>query len=243
MKGSDFSLLPGNARGWPATLHPSTRLLCGLLAFAAVVVAPGSTVPGRFLVTALPLLELLFARISLRRAAQLLGAALLFYLPFLLLTLLAMPSGPSTVWSSEALAVAWKGSACVFLAGATLWTLSLPDLHAALRGVSVPEWIALLTVHILHQTESLLEETRRITQAIEVRAGGSRILVLRSLPLVWLPRILFKADRVAMAMEVRGYNHLVLFENPTWRGRDFASIAIAFAFVGTAVLLRAGWLS
>jgi energy-coupling factor transporter transmembrane protein EcfT len=46
-----------------------------------------------------------------------------------------------------------------------------------------------------------------------------------------------------MAMEVRGYNHLVLFENPAWRGRDFASIAIAFAFVGTAVLLRAGWLS
>jgi energy-coupling factor transporter transmembrane protein EcfT len=46
-----------------------------------------------------------------------------------------------------------------------------------------------------------------------------------------------------MAMEVRGYNHLVLFENPTWRGRDFASIAIAFAFVCAAFLLRGGWLS
>jgi len=64
-------------------------------------------------------------------------------------------------------------------------------------------------VQIVHQAASLFYETKRVASAMAVRgaSGGGKAAwqVLWSLPRVWLPRIVDRADRVADAMELRGY--------------------------------------
>jgi energy-coupling factor transporter transmembrane protein EcfT len=64
-----------------------------------------------------------------------------------------------------------------------------------------------LIVQLINQTMLLTEETFRIIGVLRLRgASGVRgIRVVFSFPIVWMVRMLFRAERTAAAMTVRGY--------------------------------------
>jgi energy-coupling factor transporter transmembrane protein EcfT len=68
------------------------------------------------------------------------------------------------------------------------------------------------------------------------------MLVLASLPRVWLPRLIDRAERVAAAMEIRGYVDvdLRLLGRERARVADFAASIAALAIAGLAAVLRWG---
>jgi energy-coupling factor transporter transmembrane protein EcfT len=73
----------------------------------------------------------------------------------------------------------------------------------------VPRVVAAILLQIVHQTATLFYETRRVAAAMAVRGAtgslGTAWRVLVSLPQVWLPRVIGRAERVAAAMELRGF--------------------------------------
>jgi len=87
--------------------------------------------------------------------------------------------------------------------------LSPAELREALVRLPVPSLVSRILVQIVHQTGTLLYETQRVAAAMGVRgaASGGRVVwrVLFSLPQVWLPRVIDRAERVSAAMELRGY--------------------------------------
>ena len=76
--------------------------------------------------------------------------------------------------------------------------------------------------------------------------GGGRAArrVLVSLPSIWLPRVVLRAERVGDAMEVRGYGvELPRFRETPWRGPESLLLASSLAGLAVAVALRLleGW--
>ncbi len=104
--------------------------------------------------------------------------------------------------------IAIRGMLCL-LAGAGL--AASADLTSLAVGLSriplVPTLLVVMTVQTLRWSEVLIEESRGIARAIALRSGGGRggIELVRSLPMVWLPRVIARAERVTAAMEIRGY--------------------------------------
>jgi energy-coupling factor transporter transmembrane protein EcfT len=71
-------------------------------------------------------------------------------------------------------------------------------------------------------------------------SGKAAWQVLWSLPRVWLPRIVDRADRVADAMELRGYcdGETRTLRSSRMRAADWAALALALAVLGSAVVIR-----
>ena len=204
----------GCGRGPITTLAPQTRILAGCLVFAASMVAPATTLPGAGLLVAGAVVWLMACGLPGRvvRGGAAFGLAL--FLPYFLLVPVIHAAPPSLGWS-WAQAAAAPGS--VFLHGlcglmisiATVGSLSPSDLHEGLARLPVPRLVSAVLTQIIHQTGTLVAETRQILAAMAVRgaAGGGRTTwgMLTSLPRVWLPRIIQRAERVGAAMELRGY--------------------------------------
>ncbi len=102
-----------------------------------------------------------------------------------------------------------RGVSGVLISMATVASVSVSDLREGLTRLPLPGIVSAIVVQIVHQTASLFYETKRVASAMAVRgaSGGGKAAwqVLWSLPRVWLPRIVDRADRVADAMELRGY--------------------------------------
>jgi energy-coupling factor transporter transmembrane protein EcfT len=117
-------------------------------------------------------------------------------------------------------------------------------LREGLTQLPLPGIVSAIVVQIVHQTASLFYETKRVASAMAVRgaSGGGRAAwqVLWSLPRVWLPRIVDRADRVADAMELRGYcdGETRTLRSRRMRAADWAALALALAVLGLAVLIR-----
>jgi len=173
------------------------------------------------------------------------------FLPYLLLVpfIAKGPSvpGQGTDWA-RALAAPWgiliHGLAGLLIATATVTTLMMSDLRSGLLALPLPRVFTAIVVQIVHQTSVLLAETERVTAAVAVRGGsGKRRAVVRmliSLPRVWLPRILGRADRVAAAMELRGFAEadLRIFGHRPAGAPDIIATVTAGAVLAAAVTLR-----
>lgn len=89
----------------------------------------------------------------------------------------------------------------------TIATLTPGELRQALA--PLPPALSAILLQIVHQTAFLAYETHRIASAMSVRAASTGVRtackLVASLPQVWLPRIVQRADRVSFAMELRGY--------------------------------------
>jgi energy-coupling factor transporter transmembrane protein EcfT len=206
----------GCGRGPAARLAPQTRILAGAILFAACLMSPALSAPGAVLIAATTVAWICASGIPSRtlRSSTLLGLAM--FLPYFLLVPLMVkgPSitGPGTGWAG-ALAVPWgillHGLAGLLIATATIATLTESDLRGGLLALPLPRVFAAILVQIVHQTFVLLSETKRVAAAVAVRGGSGKwravAWMLTSLPRVWLPRILGRADRVAAAMELRGF--------------------------------------
>lgn len=241
----------GCGRGPAAQLAPQTRILAGALLFVACLMSPALSASGAVLIAALTVSWICASGLPGRtlRSTALLGLAM--FLPYFLLVplLLKGPSiaGPGTGWA-EALAVPWgillHGLAGLLIATATIAMLSASDLRGGLLALPLPHVFIAILVQIVHHTFVLLSETKRITAAVAVRGGSGKwravVRMLTSLPRVWLPRILGRADRVAAAMEVRGFAeaNLRVFGQRTMGAPDVGLMALVGVALAVAAILH-----
>jgi energy-coupling factor transporter transmembrane protein EcfT len=245
----------GSGRGPAARLAPQTRILAGAALFAACLTAPAGTVLGVAFIAATALGWIGACGIPRRevRSFALLGLAM--FAPYFLLIPLLM-DGPDAAGGAaairRALSAPWDvfvhGMAGGLIATATVAVLSASDLRRGLLAFPIPRVLSAVLIQIVHQTAELLAETRRVVAAMAVRgASGSGRAALRamwSLPRVWLPRIIERADRVAAAMEFRGYAEadLRIFGRETPGAIDACAVALAAAVLTLAAALRWRWL-
>lgn len=241
----------GCGRGPAARLAPQTRVLIGAGLFAACLISPSLSVPGTALISDASAAWIIASGLPGRtlRSSVVLGLAM--FLPYLLLVPLIVkgPSlaGPGTGWAG-ALAAPWgillHGLSGLLIATATISTLTASDLRGALLALPVPRLFTAILLQIVHQTFVLLSETKRVMAAVAVRGGSGKgravVRMLTSLPRVWLPRILDRAERVAGAMEFRGFAEadLRIFGRRTIGAPDAAGLALAGIALAAAVTLR-----
>jgi energy-coupling factor transporter transmembrane protein EcfT len=202
----------GCAKGPAARLAPHIRIVAGTVLFAACMVAPAATVPGTLIAAIASCCWLCACWPPARVVRTLLILGLVAFLPYFLLVPFVAPSSNATP-SNQPLAIVWgvfiRGMSSLIVSVATITTLSVSDLHEGLMRLPVPGVVSAILLQIIHQTAILAYETRQVASAMAVRGASSSGLtawrLLSSLPRVWLPRIVQRADRVTAAMELRGY--------------------------------------
>lgn len=211
-----------------ARTNPVARLFAGgVLLIGCLAINPASAT-GLVTLPAIALLSLLLNRSRPGNMAKLLLAGGLFYAPVILL---ASPG------------IAIKGFSATVVGLATVTSLGTQALHDAVLRLPLPATARLLILQMVHQSEILRRETARIHQAVTVRGGVSGVsgvwAFAQALPQVWLSRIVLKAERVGMAMDLREYGRAVPSGTEvSWSGRDLALC------VGTAgIAAVAVWIS
>jgi hypothetical protein len=236
----------GSARGPARSLAPQTRIICGVAVFATGMIAPVTRWQG---VAAVAFVLFVWATLvrppaSVVRSTLLLGLAL--FLPYFLLIPLIHDPPSGRGWEMAA-GVSWtvffRGIAAMHAAVLTATALSASALRQGLSRLPIPRLFSVVLIQIVHQTTSLIDETRRVASAIAVRGGtvGFRtgIRVIASLPRVWLPRVVDRAERVGAAMELRQYAESDLADLGVVRTStaDRLALVLAVAVVaGTAAL-------
>lgn len=236
--------LGGGGRGPILRALPETRLVAGAVTFAGCVVSSGATGAGSLCAGSIATAWVVACRPPWRvlRASLLLGLALL--LPyFLLLPLFPEPAGETAESWGGALIVPWtllvRGLSSTVVSVATVTALSASDLRVALLRLPVPSVVSAILLQIIHQTGTLFYESRRLAAAMAVRGASSGGLtawrVLFSLPQVWLPRIIVRAERVGAAMELRGYCNCPP-PTPDRRALGLADVTIIGTAVGALLL-------
>lgn len=241
----------GCGHGPVSRLAPQTRIGAGMAVFGACIIAPATTRAGVALIVSLVALWAGACRTPLRvvGTALLVGCAVL--LPYVLLMTILPADAASGVaqgsWSA-AFGVFAHGLSTMLVSVTTVSALSASDLREGLLRLPVPRLVAAIVLQIVHQSAALGYETRRIASAMAVRgaSGGGTAAwrVLSSLPQVWLPRVLMRSERVAAAMEVRGYceQDLPSFGSAPLRGGDAVVLALAVVALAGAAAVRWGGL-
>ena len=258
-----LSGLFGAGRGPLARAAPPVRLITGILLVAAALLTP-LTGPGAVVLPVLAVLTIVAAGLPARHAFAFAGLALLLYVP--LVTLLALPT--LRAMSGDLLAAAgaggeamntWlagvvrepairriggivlRGTALLLVTVATISTIGPRDVHVAIGGLPLPRDVRLVLLQIVQQTGMLLNETRRVRDAVAVRGGarGRGGVLLAALPTAWLIRVTERAERVADSMEVRGYLKTGFGERRIdWRPADAVAVVAGVTAIIVAVTLR-----
>lgn len=238
----------GSARGPIRRLAPQSRILCGVGLFASCMIAPATTLLGSCVIVSITVAWGGLCRPPLKvvRSSVLLGLAL--FLPFFLLIPLIREQGAGPDWG-RSLVVLWvvvlRGMAGMQVSILTVTSLTASELRQGLVRIPVPEVIAAVLLQIVHQASTLIYETRRVAAAIAVRSGSSgvrtAVRLLAALPGAWLPRIITRADRVAAAMEVRGYcqRDLRALDGVSLEMKDILALLVASSVLMAAIVLRA----
>jgi energy-coupling factor transporter transmembrane protein EcfT len=243
----------GCGRGPVAGLAPPARILAGAALFAACLTAPAGTASGMVLSGASAAGWAAVCGLPGRVARSFLLLGLTMFLPyFLLAPLLVHGPWPPASWAAAARALAgpwdvfWHGLACLLVAAATVATLSQTDLGRGLAALPMPRVMSSVIIQVVRQSSELAAETGRVAGALAVRggSGGAKTAcrMLASLPRVWLPRIIGRADRVAAAMELRGYaeTDLRVWGRARIGAADAAAVVAASALWCLAAALRWG---
>jgi energy-coupling factor transporter transmembrane protein EcfT len=237
----------GGARGRVQLLSPRARIVCGACVFAACLAAPAASPAGVAFILAAVVIWGAFVRppAEVVRGALIFG--LILFLPYFLLAPVIRMEGAGVGWR-EALLPPWKvfirGLAGMQVSIATVSSLTASDLRSGLLSLPVPGVVSAVLIQIVHQTAVLFYETRRIASAIAVRGGtsgpGTAVRVMGSLPRVWLPRILDRVERVAAAMEMRGYAGFDLgtMDEDEEHTHDLYALVTAFTLLVSAFALR-----
>jgi len=211
------------------------------------MVAPVPSRSGLALLAAAALGWLAACRTPLRiiGGAAVLGLAL--FLPYFLLVPLLVGDTPSGTWAEAVRvpsAVVARGMASMLVSIATVTALTASDLREGLLRLPIPTMASAILLQIVHQTAALGYETRRIASAMAVRGasgkGVAAFRVLASLPRVWLPRVLIRAERVACAMDVRGYceQDMPSFGADGLGSRDAIALAAGLAALALSIVAR-----
>lgn len=256
----------GSAAGPISQTSPAVRPLLAALLIAAVAAAPaGSAAPALYVVV-VALGSVIATGLPGRRLAAVLRLAVLLYLPLVGILLLpvlletlrralqVLRSGggmeslvpPADPLVATAAFIGLKGVAGLVVALSLLASLRAPQMHAALGRLPLPVGVRMLLLQIVHQTGNVFGETQRMRQALVVRGGGApghrqALALATGLPAAWLARVAERADRVASAMEVRGYHlhplpHVLLPGG--WNRADRVAMAAAAAALLASLALH-----
>jgi len=241
--------LPGTGTGPLRARSPQARLCIGGLLLLAILVTPLSLPWGVLVVLATAVVGILIAGIPLRLLGRTALVFAVLYVPllvFLLLSRLLTADGLQLSFvgpSGRIGEIALRSFAMLIVSTAIVSTLTIAD---AVRGSSVlpiPRLAVTLLFHILHQASLMLRETVSISQAVALR-GGSRgfrtgLVMARSLPSVWLPRVEARIERAARAADLRGADQLAVSPQPSpWRSGDAPFILLACGVPVLAAALR-----
>jgi energy-coupling factor transporter transmembrane protein EcfT len=237
----------GSADGPVGRLAPQARIVCGTCVFAVCMIAPATTAFGISAVLSATVLWVIICRppVTVVRDSIVFGFAL--FLPYSLLVPLIYLGKEGGGWL-DAFSPAWtiffRGLSSMLVSITTVTTLSASELRQGLIHLPLPNSISAILVQIVHQASALIYETRRIASATAVRSGSygfrTALRVVVSLPTVWMPRIIDKTERVAKAMEMRGYcqQDLRALGGVSTRPIDAYAMALSALLVIGAVAIR-----
>jgi hypothetical protein len=205
---------------------PSLQLACGAVLCCATMLVDVSAARGVGAEAVLVAVAFALHRGSLRSLVGILVAGATFFLP---VAILGSPSA------------AVKGAAAMLALMAPMAGLPVHHWSAAIVRLPLPRHVRLLLEQILHQSEVLGLETRNTYRALTVRSARRGIAGVmtfsHTLPSVWLPRVALRAERVAIAMDVRGYTDHVPRPSPMVMGTARWMILAAVVAVSCAAVL------
>jgi len=174
--------------------------------------------------------------LATRPPGRALGAAtlagLVLFLPCFALTpwidptALATPGEPLPSPLVVPLRILVRGVGALLAGLATAAALTPSERYDALVALPMPHLARGVVLQVFHQAHTLGAESRRVAEAMALRCGVRRLplALVVALPRVWLPRVLRRADRVADAMDLRGYGlDLPRFRAPHRRPWDLAA--------------------
>lgn len=238
----------GSGRGPSRWLAPHVRLVIGGALLAACVTAPARTVTGSLVALAVAGAWLTACRPPGRIIRRTTALGLTLLVPYFLLVPLMAVGGPAGETRWQVLLVSWsvllRGMTGMLVSMATATSLDASEVRQALERLKVPHEVSAILLQMMHQTASLSRESGRVAAAMAVRgassAGVAAWRVFSSLPQVWLPRVIERAERVAAVMELRGLCDEMPRPPPRARASrlDGAALALAFAVLALATGLH-----
>lgn len=219
---------------------------------AACVTAPARTVTGSLVALAVAGAWLTACRPPGRIIRRTTALGLTLLVPYVLLAPLMAVDGPAGETRWQVLLVSWnvplRGMTGMLVSMATATSLDASEVRQALERLKVPHEVSAILLQMMHQTASLSRESGRVAAAMAMvvrgaSSGGVGVAAWRvfsSLPQVWLPRVIERAERVAAVMEVRGLCDEMPRPPPRARATrlDGAALALAFAVLALATGLH-----
>jgi energy-coupling factor transporter transmembrane protein EcfT len=241
--------LPGTGTGLLRARSPQARLLVGGALLLAVAVTPLTLPGGAITIAATVIVSVLASGMPARMVGRTLAVFALLYVPLLALLVVARlfdggASGSTLAGSAGAAGlIAVRAFALLMVSAAVVSTLPIADLVRGGAALPVPAIVPTLLVHILHQSSLMLRETESIAQAVALRGGahGVRvgIIMARSIPSVWLPRVEARIERTARAADLRGADRAPEpSPRPPWEPGDAPMILTACCIASLAITLR-----
>jgi energy-coupling factor transporter transmembrane protein EcfT len=165
--------------------------------------------------------------------------------PVLVLTPLVDAGAGQASRLAVTFAIFAKGLSTMLVATVTASTLTLAGIHQGLATLPLPRLLIAVVVQVFMQAGMLARETARMARAIAVRraAVGVRhaVTTLAGVSSGWTHRLLFKVERVAAAMELRGFDGTDPPGGvPAGRARDAVALALAAAWTAGVIAVRLG---
>jgi hypothetical protein len=241
--------LPGTGTGPLRARSPQARLIVGGLLLTAILIVPLSRPWGAGAVMTVAAAGILLAGTPLRLLVRISLVFAVLYVPLLALLLLSRMMTADGVQLSamghpgQITGIALRSFAVLMVSSAVVSTLTIADAVRGSLVLPVPRLAVTILFHVLHQASLMLRETVSMSQAVALR-GGTRgirtgLLMARSLPSVWLPRIEGRIERAARAADLRGADRISVSWGPSpWRHGDTVSMALACAAPLLATALR-----
>lgn len=208
---NDLFALWGCGNGLLKSLQPHIRIMSGLLIGCACLLVPLKAAGGLVFLIVASFGWVLSAAMPGKVIFRCAAASVILFLPFLLLspwmTGEIVTDSPMIEHIMLAAGIALRSTCMLFVATATIASLTMYDVHCGLVYLPVPRSLVMLIVQLVNQTMLLTEETTRIIGVLRLRSasGVHGMRVFFFFPVVWMVRMLFRAERTASAMAVRGY--------------------------------------
>ena len=241
----------GCGKGPLKSLHAHIRILSGILLGGGCLFIPLQSITGIVFMAIIAICWCVLAAMPVKMILRCAIASLILFFPFLLLTPWMTVSSPTMAPMAgrfvQSGAIALRSACVLFIAASTIATLAIQDVHRGLSNIPIPRTFIVLIVQLINQTMLLTEETFRIVGVLRLRgASGVRgIRVVFSFPIVWMVRMLFRAERTAAAMTVRGYGieAVTADESIKLTIADILTIICTSVVLITSVLMRLGIIS
>jgi energy-coupling factor transporter transmembrane protein EcfT len=238
----------GTSRGVARTLLPEVRVLTAMAALASCLLADPAAWPGLLLLGLTVAVTWLGAMPPLRQLAFVLAVGALMLAPFFLLAPWSDAALPRNALPQVGRVLApWRifctGLGMLAITTTTVSCLTRSDLREALVRLPLPRLLGSIILQIVMQTDLLAREAGRIMLALRARGAHhglrSSVRAAAGVGRVWLPRLAFKAERVALAMEARAFPTQPLsLDRHRRRARDGFALALACGWTILAVLAR-----